>query len=117
MGMVKPIQSEERSSILPSKLIRRYASFSYFVLAYAISWLGAFLVASPYWVRGEIVPKMAGLMMFPAMLLGPSIAGTALIAATEGEAGLRRLVLRIYRIGSYRWLATLLIPPGPVIAV
>jgi hypothetical protein len=60
---------------------------------------------------------MAGLMMFPAMLLGPSIAGTALIAATQGKAGLRSLVLRIYRIGFYTWLATLLIPPGLVIAV
>ena len=99
------------------QLIRRYPAVSYFVLAYAISWLGAFLVASPYWLRGEAAPKMAGLMMFPAMLLGPTIAGTSLTAATQGKAGLRSLLSRISRIGSYAWLATLLIAPGLVITV
>jgi membrane protease YdiL (CAAX protease family) len=98
-------------------LIRRYPSVSYFVLAYAVSWLGAFLVASPYWLRGEAVPKVAGLMMFPAMLLGPSIGGIALTAATQGKAGLRNLVLRVCRIGSYAWLATLLIPSALVLTV
>jgi CAAX protease family protein len=99
------------------QLIRRYPTVSYFVLAYATSWIGAFLVASPYWLRREAAPKMAGLMMFPAMLLGPSIAGTSLTAATQGKAGLQSLVSRISRIGSYAWLATLLIPPGLVISV
>ena len=98
-------------------MIRRHPSLSYFVLAYTISWLGAFLVASPYWLRGEAVPKMAGLMMFPAMLLGPSIAGIALTAATRGKAGLRNLVLRLCRLGSYAWFATLLVPPALVLAV
>jgi CAAX protease family protein len=117
MGLVNRAQMQERFSILPSNLIRRYPSVSYFVVTYVISWLGAFLVASPYWVRGEVVPKMAGLMMFPTMLLGPSIAGTALIAATQRKAGLRSLVLKMYRIGSYKWLSTLLIPPALVMAV
>jgi hypothetical protein len=44
------------------------------------------------------------------MLLGPSIAGIALTAATQGKAGLRNLVLRVCRIGSYARLVTLLIP-------
>jgi hypothetical protein len=57
MGMAKPAQIQEHFSILPTNLIRRYPSLSYFVLAYAISWLGAFLVASPYWLRGEARPK------------------------------------------------------------
>lgn len=97
--------------------IRRYPVVSYFVLAYTISWLGGLAVTAPHWIRGEAIPKMSGLMMFPAMLLGPSVAGIALTTATQGRAGLRSLVSRMRRIGSPRWLATVAIPPALVTAV
>jgi membrane protease YdiL (CAAX protease family) len=101
----------------PKNILRRHPAVSYFVLAYTISWLGAFAVTAPHWMRGEVVPKMSGLMMFPAMLLGPSVAGIALSMATHGRAGLRNLLSRMRQIGSYRWLAALAIPPGLVIAL
>ena len=102
---------------MPNNLLRRYVLTSYFLFAYGTSWLGAFLVCAPYWLRGEVAPKMVGLMMFPAMLLGPSIGGAALTAATQGRVGLRSLASRMRRLGSYGWLATLLIPPCLVVAV
>lgn len=107
----------EWASKLPGNLIRRHPTVSYFALAYTISWLGGLAVTAPYWMRGEAVPKLSGLMMFPAMLLGPSVAGVALILATQGRAGLRNLLSRMRRTGPRRWLAALTIPPGLVIVV
>ena len=65
----------------------------------------------------EALPKMSGLRMFPVMLLGPSIAGIVMIRSTRGKDGLRDLLARMSRIGSRRWLATLLLPPALVVGV
>ena len=98
-------------------MIRLHPLVSYFVLAYSIAWLSGLAVASPYWMRGESVPKMAGLMMFPAMLLGPSVAGLLCTYVLEGGAGVRSVIARMWRIGSPRWLAAVAIPPATVMAV
>jgi hypothetical protein len=62
-----------------------------------MSWLGAFAVAAPHWMKGEALPKMSDLMMFPVMLLGPSISGMVMTGTTRGKDGLRDLLARNIR--------------------
>jgi membrane protease YdiL (CAAX protease family) len=105
----------------PSKqenFLARHAVSTYFALTFVVSWLGAFAVAAPHLLRGEAVPKFAGLMMFPAMLLGPSAVGILLTRIVNGNSGLHDLFSRMRRVRvPARWYAALLIPPVLVLTV
>jgi len=51
-------------------------------------------------------------MMFPALVLGPSMVGILLTRAVDGTSGLRDLFSRMRRIHfPARWYAALLIAP------
>jgi len=77
----------------------------FFVLAFAISWTGAWL--------SHPTTKMDGLMLFPIMLLGPSLSGILLTARWEGRVGVRALFRRIFRAraGWKIWTLALFLPP------
>jgi uncharacterized protein len=91
---------------------------SYFALTFAISWSAAFLIAAPKLLHGEPLPKLTGILMFPAMLLGPVSSGILLTRIVDGTVGLRDLVSRGTRFRvPLQWYAWLLVPPIAVLLI
>lgn len=99
-------------------VVRRHPVAAYFVTAFLISWAGALLVTGPRLLHGQAVGQTEGMLMFPVMLLGPSLAGIALTAVLDGRSGLRDLRARLGRWQvDAGWHAALLIPPAVILAV
>ena len=115
-------------------LLARHPLISFFVMAYAFSWI----VWSP-WVLSEdgvgLLPFQLpswtiGFVLAPAaILLGPTLAGFIMTGITEGREGIRRLLHRIvlWRVG-LRWylfaligipvvmaLGMIILPGGPAL--
>ena len=109
--------SSERQSASGSFLLSHSVA-AYFLLTLTISWLGALAVAAPHLLRHEPLPKMTGILMFPAMLLGPSLSGILLTGIVAGKTGLRDLFSKLLRARiRAHWYAALLIPPVLVLAL
>lgn len=98
--------------------IRRHPVAAYFALTYLISWTAALVVVAPHLLKHQHLTKLDGILMFPAMLLGPPIASITLTRALDGGAGLRDLFGRMRRLRiAPRWLLAILIPPALVIGI
>jgi len=99
-------------------ITRRHPVVAYFALTFLISWTGALAVAAPHLLRHQPLPKMTGILMFPVMLLGPSLAGIVLTRIVDGKSGLRVLFSQMSRAQvPPGWYAALLIPPVLVLTV
>jgi uncharacterized protein len=100
------------------RLIKVHPVFAYFALTFLSSWSGALAVAAPHLLRHQTLPKITGILIFPAMLVGPSLAGAVLTRIVDGPAGLRFLLTRTLRWKVPPvWYAALLIPPVLVLSV
>jgi CAAX protease family protein len=98
--------------------LRRHPVACYFGLTFFISWLGAFMVAAPSLLRGQPLTNLTGILMFPAMLVGPSLSSILLTRLFDGPAGLRDLFSRMRRFRfPLRWYAALLIPPILILSI
>jgi len=96
-------------------VLERHPIAAYFAITFAISWAGALAVAAPGLIRGAGISNTTGMVMFPAMLLGPFASGILMSRVTGGREGTKDLFERIrrWRVG-LRWYAVLLIPPATV---
>lgn len=99
-------------------VLRRYPLVSFFVLAYAVTWLlwaPVVFAGVPAFSETRHVPSLAAL---PAVAVGVTGSALFMTAITQGRPGLRRLFdrLRCWDIG-LRWyaLALLLFPLGEVL--
>ena len=106
----------QTAPLTASSFATRSPALVYFLATFAISWLGAFLLVAPRLLHHQSVPKFTGLMMFPVMLVGPSLSGFFLTWLFDGRAGLRNFLTQLAPSNiALRNLPTLLIPPAFVL--
>jgi uncharacterized protein len=95
-------------------VLARYPLGCFFVMAYAFTWI----VIAP-WTLGatgagllpvDLPPLATGLLLAAGILAGPTLSAIIVTAATEGRAGVRRLLgrLLLWRVGARWYLFALL---------
>jgi membrane protease YdiL (CAAX protease family) len=110
------MSSESQSKT--SSFLLSHSVAAYFLLTFTISWVGALGVAAPHLLRHEPLPLLTGILMFPAMLLGPSLSAIFLTWIAAGRPGFRDLFSKLLRARILpRWYAPLVIPPVLVLTL
>lgn len=98
--------------------IRRNVVSAYFVLAFAIAWGCILLIVGIDGLQPAASRAMQTvLLVFLAMLLGPSLTGSALTTLLEGKKGLRELFAQWRRPVPPKWYATPLLPLALLIVI
>lgn len=78
-----------------SASIKQHQVLSFFLLAYGVAWGVILVVASSKGFHANRFQLPDIMLMFLAMLLGPSLAGIVLTAVVDGKNGLRTLLSRM----------------------
>jgi hypothetical protein len=92
--------------------LRRHPLTVYFTLAYAISWGGVVAMVGIGGLGSGNLEMPRGMVVWAAMLAGPSIAGILITYLVSGRTGLRDVWRRLCRWRvPRRWYATLLLTP------
>ncbi len=89
----------------------------FFLVAFAIAWLGSFLVAGPKFFRGEVIELLDIVMMGLAQLAAPILSGILIAFIVDGKRGIGDMFnrMKIFRVG--KWYLTLLIFPVFILIV
>jgi membrane protease YdiL (CAAX protease family) len=92
-------------------VLERHPLLSYFVIVFAVAWGGILLVLGPSGLQPAATRAMQMVVLvFLAMLLGPSLTGTTLTAILDGKPGLKELFSRWRRWRvAWRWYAVALL--------
>lgn len=92
-------------------ILERRPALGYFVLVFVISWGAVVVTVGPTELLQGASPETWQILpIFGSMLLGPPLAGLALLASTDGRAGLRDLWTRQTRWRvDLRWYAIALL--------
>ena len=110
--------SVDNASVQPASpqrsLLARHPLISYFVMAYAFSWIAW----SPWYLSQDGVGLLpyypssgvSGLTLIAGLVLGPFLSGFIMTGATEGRAGIRRFLRRfvLWRV-KLRWYLFVLV--------
>jgi uncharacterized protein len=116
-----PSDAARRPTSARGNLLARYPLISFFVLAYALSWLAW----SPWFLSEAgtgLLPfdggRFSTLLNIAALVLGPTLSALVVTGASEGREGLRRLLRRIvlWRVG-FRWYAFVLLGIPAIVSV
>src|SRR5215211_6576499 len=94
--------------------IKTHPLLSFFTLAFVISWAGVIMVVGPSGISANKLPSdMRIALLFPTMLLGPSVAGLLLTGLLYGREGFRELRSRLlrWRVRARWWAVALLTAP------
>jgi uncharacterized protein len=109
---------KRRSVFMNAKaFIQRHPVITYFIMTFIISWGGALAINAPILLRGESLPRLNGILMYPMLILGPAITGIVLTLIVDGKAGVRDLFSRMGRwhVGIRWYAAAFLIPPALIL--
>jgi membrane protease YdiL (CAAX protease family) len=92
--------------------VKRHSLIVYFVLAFAIAWIGSFVSVGPKFLAGEAIEFSDGGPMALAMLGAPFIAGILVTYLADGKPGLNELFGRMkkYKVAGQWYLPLLIFP-------
>jgi membrane protease YdiL (CAAX protease family) len=104
--------------VIEQSFVKRHSVLIYFVLVFAIAWIGSFALVGPKFLAGKVIEFSDGGPMALAMLGAPFIAGLLMTYLVDGKVGLKELFGKMtkYKIAG-RWYLPLLIFPALLLLV